>query len=195
MLWLITSSVDSLDSEPVAYRMLQRFSGGAICCVAFSSVWPVMEHTVTQEISRDLTFQQELLLETHAASSDLQPLPSMDSKTTVDALARYLRDPKAIFPNAHMPSMKLTSASPSHCHVLKGQAAGMFGAEPMTEKTSGLKYHYLEFGTPSREASDIVSDLKEHFPGDNPPDLQILWQMGLPKRSPIGGKNDRITWH
>ncbi len=168
----LISAQTPLDSEPVAADASTILRGRnlyhAVGCVACHGA-----HSHPEDLKGSDIPAPGSLLEVHATSSDLQPLPSMDSKTTVDALARYLRDPKAIFPNAHMPSMKLTSAEcrAIAMYLLRGQAAGMFGAEQSAEKTRGLKYHYLEFGSPSREAGDIVSDLKEHFPGDNPPDF------------------------
>jgi hypothetical protein len=57
-------------------------------------------------------------------------------------------------------------------YLLRGQAKGLFDEDAKLQKTSGLKYSYLELGSPTAEPHGAVQDFVEHYPGNPPPSLQ-----------------------
>ena len=97
----------------------------------------------------------------------------LDSKTTVSELARFLKNPLETRPSGRMPSFKLSDSEASSLamYLLRGQAKGLFGEGDELQKTSGLKYSYLELGSPTAEPHGAVEDFIEHYPGNPPASL------------------------
>jgi cytochrome c2 len=95
----------------------------------------------------------------------------LDGKTTVSELARFLKNPLETRPSGRMPSFKLTDSEATSLamYLLRGQAKGLFDEAAKLQKTSGLKYSYLELGSPTAEPHGAVQDFVEHYPG-NPPE-------------------------
>lgn len=97
----------------------------------------------------------------------------LDGKTTVNELARFLKNPLETRPSGRMPDFKLSDseASALAMYLLRGQAEGMFEEDTELQKTSGLKYSYLELGSPTAESHDATQDFIEHYPGNPAPSL------------------------
>ena len=72
----------------------------------------------------------------------------LDGKMTVSELARFLKNPLETRPSGKMPSFKLSDSEATSLamYLLRGQARGMFDGDAQLQKTSGLKYSYLELG-------------------------------------------------
>ena len=97
----------------------------------------------------------------------------LDGKTTVSELARFLKNPLETRPSGKMPSFKLSDSEATSLamYLLRGQARGMFDGDAKLQKTSGLKYSYLELGSPTAEPHGAVQDFVEHYPGTAPASL------------------------
>lgn len=98
----------------------------------------------------------------------------LDGKTTVNELARFLKNPLETRPSGRMPSFKLTDSEATSLamYLLRGQAEGLFDEDTKLQKTGGLKYSYLELGSPTAEPHGAVQDFVEHYPGNAPASLQ-----------------------
>jgi cytochrome c2 len=94
----------------------------------------------------------------------------LDSKTTVSELARFLKNPLETRPSGRMPHFNLSDieATSIAMYLLRGQAKGLFGEASELKKAKGLKYAYMEFGSPTADPHGFVDDFIQHFPGSAP---------------------------
>ena len=160
-------------TEPVAYvdgadavepgRALFHHAGCVACHAPEEPVWQleVPWHEVDQWVWEHGEPPVEPVYEFEGGWLEPPSLPLGDlaAKTSVDALAEFLRDPLAVRPSGRMPSLSLTDgeARDIALYLLREQAFHE-GAEP--EATPGLGYEYYEHDWPGEADYDAVAPVR-----------------------------------
>lgn len=96
------------------------------------------------------------------------PIGDLSRKTSVLALADFLKNPLASRPSGRMPSLNLSSSESLAIamYLARGQATALFDQDESLQKTRGLRYTYFEFGNNERLSTKGSEDFADHFPGN-----------------------------